>query len=69
MALLGFVCTGVLRGFKDTRTPLISAAISASASLGLNVLFIYGGCDAGQYVVRMYVLFLLKRRGGGYLGW
>ena len=42
MALLGFVATGVFRGFKDTRTPLVSAAISATASLSLNVLFIYG---------------------------
>ncbi|KAG2500414.1 hypothetical protein HYH03_001984 [Edaphochlamys debaryana] len=40
--LLGFVATGVFRGFKDTRTPLLAAGVSATASLGLNVLFLYG---------------------------
>lgn len=43
MALLGFVATGVYRGFKDTRTPLVSAALTATTSLALNYLFIYGG--------------------------
>ncbi|PNW83980.1 hypothetical protein CHLRE_04g213150v5 [Chlamydomonas reinhardtii] len=40
-ALLGFVATGVFRGFKDTRTPLFGAVASGLASLGLNVLFLY----------------------------
>jgi Na+-driven multidrug efflux pump len=40
-ALLSFVANGVFRGFKDTRTPLLGAVVSAAASLGLNVLFLY----------------------------
>ncbi|KXZ50525.1 hypothetical protein GPECTOR_16g700 [Gonium pectorale] len=43
-ALLGFVATGVFRGFKDTRTPLVGAVASAAVSLGLNILLLYGGC-------------------------
>ncbi|GLC71691.1 hypothetical protein PLESTF_001149900 [Pleodorina starrii] len=39
--LLGFVSTGVFRGFKDTRTPLLAAVVSAVASLGLNVMLLY----------------------------
>ncbi|EFJ47754.1 hypothetical protein VOLCADRAFT_91656 [Volvox carteri f. nagariensis] len=39
--LLGFVATAVFRGFKDTRTPLFGALVSAAVSLGLNVLFLY----------------------------
>ncbi len=43
VALLGFVATGVFRGFKDTRTPLAAAVVSAGMSLGLNVLCLKGG--------------------------
>ncbi|GLI71113.1 hypothetical protein VaNZ11_016204 [Volvox africanus] len=41
VVLLGFVATAVFRGFKDTRTPLFGALVSATISLGLNVLFLY----------------------------
>ncbi|PNH09968.1 MATE efflux family protein 1 [Tetrabaena socialis] len=41
LVLLGFVCTGVFRGFKDTRTPLVGAVLSAAVSLGLNYLLLY----------------------------
>lgn len=34
--------TGVLRGFQDTRTPLIGATTGFTANLLLNVLFVYG---------------------------
>ncbi|PNW83984.1 hypothetical protein CHLRE_04g213000v5 [Chlamydomonas reinhardtii] len=39
-ALLGFVATGVFRGFKDTRTPLLGVATSVAVSFGLHVLFL-----------------------------
>ncbi|GLC52686.1 hypothetical protein PLESTB_000657200 [Pleodorina starrii] len=39
--LLGYVAVGVFRGFKDTRTPLLAAVLSAVASLGLNVMLLY----------------------------
>lgn len=34
--------TGVLRGFQDTRTPLIGATTGFAANLLLNILFVYG---------------------------
>jgi putative MATE family efflux protein len=34
--------TGVLRGMQDTRTPLLVAAIAATANVFLNLLFVYG---------------------------
>ncbi|KAG2444043.1 hypothetical protein HYH02_009241 [Chlamydomonas schloesseri] len=39
-ALLGFVATGVFRGFKDTRTPLFGVATSVAVSFGLHVLLL-----------------------------
>ncbi|KAG2426660.1 hypothetical protein HXX76_012971 [Chlamydomonas incerta] len=39
-ALLGFVATGVFRGFKDTRTPLFGVATSVAVSFGLHVLML-----------------------------
>jgi putative MATE family efflux protein len=40
--LLVFSATGLLRGLKDTRTPLYVAGIGFAANIVLNVLFIYG---------------------------
>ncbi|WP_446666604.1 MATE family efflux transporter [Flexivirga sp. B27] len=34
--------TGVLRGFQDTRTPLIGATVGFAANLVLNVVLVYG---------------------------
>ena len=51
-ALLGFVATGVFRGFKDTRTPLLGVATSVAVSFGLHVLFLNGeglGRGAGAW--------------------
>ena len=35
-------CSGIYRGFKDTRTPLYASAATAATSLLLNILLIYG---------------------------
>src|SRR5690606_16183824 len=35
--LVVFAATGALRGIEDTRTPLVVAAIGASANVGLNI--------------------------------
>ena len=40
--LVVFAATGALRGIEDTRTPLVVAAIGASANVGLNIAFVYG---------------------------
>jgi putative MATE family efflux protein len=45
-ALLSFVAAGTFRGLKDTRTPLVAAAVATSANLALNVVLIYG-CGLG----------------------
>lgn len=39
--LVVMACSGVLRGFLDTRTPLITAVIGSTANIGLNYLLIY----------------------------
>ena len=40
--LLIFAATGVLRGFQDTRTPLVIAAAAAALNVALNVILVYG---------------------------
>ncbi len=40
--LVVLAATGVLRGLQDTRTPLVVAAVGASANVGLNVALVYG---------------------------
>ncbi|WP_341830352.1 MATE family efflux transporter [Trueperella pyogenes] len=40
--LLVLAATGTLRGFADTRTPLIAATIGALANIPLNAVLIYG---------------------------
>ena len=40
--LLGFACTGVYRGLKDTRLPLYASALGATANVLLNYTFLYG---------------------------
>lgn len=42
MLLLMLASTGVLRGMKDTRTPLVVAVSMNLANIGLNALFMYG---------------------------
>ncbi|MDN5563671.1 MAG: MATE family efflux transporter [Luteococcus sp.] len=42
MLLLMLASTGVLRGMKDTRTPLAVAVSMNLANIGLNALFMYG---------------------------
>ncbi|WP_094764349.1 MATE family efflux transporter [Luteococcus japonicus] len=42
MLLLMLASTGVLRGMKDTRTPLTVAVSMNLANIGLNALFMYG---------------------------
>jgi putative MATE family efflux protein len=39
--LLVLAATGVLRGFQDTRTPLVVAAIGAAANVVLNIVLVY----------------------------
>ncbi|YAL83239.1 MATE family efflux transporter [Dermacoccaceae bacterium W4C1] len=39
--LVVLAASGVLRGFKDTRTPLIAAGIGFTANIGLNYLLVY----------------------------
>ena len=40
--LVVLAATGVLRGFQDTRTPLIVAVAGFSVNIGLNFLLVYG---------------------------
>ena len=40
--LLVLACTGVLRGLRDTRTPLVVAVLGFSANIGLNIALVYG---------------------------
>jgi putative MATE family efflux protein len=40
--LLVLAATGVLRGFQDTRTPLVVAVVGAAANIALNVALVYG---------------------------
>jgi putative MATE family efflux protein len=40
--LLMLAATGVLRGFQDTRTPLLVALVSNLVNVALNVFFVYG---------------------------
>ena len=51
-ALLGYVAVGVLRGHKDTSTPLYASILSAFVSLALNALFLYGEWMLSLQVVR-----------------
>lgn len=51
-ALLGYVAVGVLRGHKDTSTPLYASVLSAFVSLALNALFLYGERTLSLRVVR-----------------
>lgn len=39
--LLGFACTGVYRGLKDTRLPLFASALGATTNVLLNYIFLY----------------------------
>ena len=40
--LIMLAAVGVLRGFKDVRTPMIVAVVINLANIGLNVFFVYG---------------------------
>ncbi|MGV4323581.1 MATE family efflux transporter [Trueperella pyogenes] len=65
--LLVLAATGTLRGFADTRTPLIAATIGALANIPLNAVLIYGvgmgvaGAGAGTALSQTAM--------GGYLAW
>ncbi len=39
--LVVLAATGVMRGLKDTRTPLLAVAVAAAANIGLNLLLVY----------------------------
>ncbi|WP_052596460.1 MATE family efflux transporter [Luteipulveratus mongoliensis] len=40
--LVVLAATGVLRGFQDTRTPLVAAVLGFGSNIGLNLLLVYG---------------------------
>ena len=40
--LVVLACTGVLRGLRDTRTPLVVAVLGFGANIGLNIALVYG---------------------------
>lgn len=71
--MLSFVAAGTFRGLKDTRTPLVAAAVATSANLALNVLLIYGlgwgvvgsglATTAAQATSCGLLLYLLRKKG------
>lgn len=70
--------TGVLRGFQDTRTPLVATILAFSANLVLNLVFVLGlgwgvrGSAAGSLVcqvamaVGLVLVFVSRTRGLGF---
>ncbi|MFP7696988.1 MATE family efflux transporter [Trueperella sp. LYQ143] len=65
--LIVYAATGTLRGFADTRTPLIGVTIAASVNVPLNALFIYvfhcgiSGAGYGTAIAQSLMAFLLCR--------
>ncbi|WP_130864566.1 MATE family efflux transporter [Acidipropionibacterium timonense] len=70
--------TGVLRGFQDTRTPLVATILAFSANLVLNLVFVLGlgwgvrGSAAGSLIcqvamaVGLVLVFVSRTRGLGF---
>lgn len=75
--LVTMAVTGVLRGFQDTRTPLVVTVIAFTVNLGLNLWFVLGlgwgitGSATGTLICQvgmalaLVIVFVVRTRGAG----
>lgn len=64
--LVGLAATGILRGFADTRTPLVVAVVTQTLNVAANLVLVYGiGSWAGLGLVGSAVGTLISQTVGG----